>query len=119
KRVGGDVARFGDDRTVLFPRQGMAGFHPVTMRHARNSSPSVDIANRTMAMMNADGVDEAFFDDTGGWAHGAVDILRSSGRQVHAVQFDAPSANPQYLNMRAQMWWEMAEWVKGAGCLPH
>ncbi len=118
KRIGVDVARFGDDRTVHFPRQGMAAFEPKVMRAARGSAVSVDIANRTMAMMNELSAEEAYFDDTVGWAHGAVDILRASGRKVYAIQFDKPSANPRYLNMRAQMWMEMAEWVKGGGCLP-
>jgi hypothetical protein len=118
KRIGVDVARFGDDRTVHFPRQGLAGFEPRIMRHARGSSPSVDIASRTMQMMNELNADEAYFDDTVGWAHGAVDICRSAGRQVYAIQFDKPSANPRYFNMRAQMWMEMADWIKGGGCLP-
>lgn len=119
KRIGVDVARYGDDRTILFPRQGLAAFMPVTMRHARGSAVSVDIANRVMGMMNELDAEQAFFDDTVGWAHGAVDVLRAAGRSPYAIQFDKPSANPRYLNMRAQMWMEMAEWIKGAGCLPH
>jgi phage terminase large subunit len=117
KRIGVDVARFGDDRTVLFPRQGLASFQPAIMRHARGSAVSVDIANRTMSMMNQLGAHESYFDDTVGWAHGAVDVMRSAGRNVYAIQFDAPSGNPRYVNMRAQMWMQMADWVK-TGCLP-
>jgi hypothetical protein len=118
KRIGVDVARFGDDRTVHFPRQGRAAFQPAIMRHARGSSASVDIANRTMGMMNELEAEEAFFDDTVGWAHGAVDICRSSGCQVYAIRFEAPSPNPRYFNMRAQMWMETADWIKSGGCLP-
>lgn len=118
KRIGVDVARFGDDRTVHFPRQGLAAFKPMVMRHKRDSAVSVDIANRTMSMMNELDAEEAYFDDTVGWAHGAVDVCRAAGRQVHAIRFEAPSPNPRYFNMRAQMWMEMAEWVK-KGCMPH
>jgi hypothetical protein len=71
-----------------------------------------------MRMMNDLEAEESFLDDTVGWAHGAADILRSAGRNVYAIQFDKPSANPRYKNMRAQMWMEMSEWVKGGGCLP-
>lgn len=124
KRLGVDVARFGDDRTVIFPRQGLAGLLPITMRHARGSTVSVDIAGRVMSRANewvaeTPGEDvELFFDYTGGWANGAVDVLRSSGRSPYAIRFDdKQSCRPQYFNMRAQMWWEMAEWVK-KGCLP-
>lgn len=127
KRLGVDVARFGDDRTVLFPRQGLAGFQPITMRHARGSAVSVDIAGRVMSRCNEwagetaasrDDV-ELFFDYTGGWANGAVDVLRASGYSPYAIQFDDKrSCSPQYFNIRAQMWWEMAKWVK-TGCLPN
>ncbi|HEX5236148.1 MAG TPA: hypothetical protein VFW25_12555 [Silvibacterium sp.] len=118
KRLGVDVARYGDDRTVIFPRQGLAAMQPAVMRHARGSAVSVDIANRVMGMMNELEAEQAFFDDTVGWAHGAVDVLRAAGWSPYAVQFDKPSSNPRYANMRAQMWMEMAEWVKGGGCLP-
>jgi hypothetical protein len=118
KRIGVDVARYGDDRTVLFPRQGLAAFNPAIMRHARGSAVSVDIANRAMGMLNELGAEQAFFDDTVGWAHGAVDVLRAAGRSPYAVQFDKPSGNPRYANMRAQMWMEMAEWIRAGGCLP-
>jgi hypothetical protein len=60
-----------------------------------------------------------FFDDTVGWAHGAVDVMRAAGHSPFAVQFDKPSANPRYVNMRAQMWMEMSDWIKGGGCLPN
>ena len=45
KVIGVDVARFGDDRTVLFPRQGPAAFAPVIMRGARTEQ----IAGRVAA----------------------------------------------------------------------
>lgn len=118
-RIGVDVARFGDDRTVHFPRQGLAAFQPKIMRHARGSAPSVDIANRAMAMMNELGFDEAYCDDSGGWGHGAVDILRAAGREVYAVLFEnRQTRDPRFYNLRAEMWWTMAEWAKGHGCLP-
>lgn len=118
-RIGIDVARFGDDRTVHFPRQGLAALQPKIMRHARGSSPSVDIANRAMAMMNELGFQEAYCDDSGGWSHGAVDILRAAGREVYAVLFEnRQTRDPRFYNLRAEMWWSMAEWAKGHGCLP-
>ena len=49
KRIGVDVARFGDDRTVLFPRQGRASFRPRVMRHERGSAVSTVIATAVFA----------------------------------------------------------------------
>lgn len=121
KRLGVDVARYGDDRTVIFPRQGICAFPPIVMRHARGSSVSVDIASRVMAKKlewQAQNGQE-FFDDTVGWAHGAVDVLRAAGHSPFAIQFDKPSMDPRYVNMRAEMWLKMADWVKEWGALPN
>jgi hypothetical protein len=41
KRVGIDPSRFGGDRTVLFPRRGLAAFRPIILRPARQSALSV------------------------------------------------------------------------------
>jgi hypothetical protein len=120
KRLGVDVARFGDDRTVIFPRQGICAFMPIVMRHQRNSSVSVDIASRVMAKKLEWGAQKGqeFFDDTVGWAHGAIDVLRASGHSPYAIQFDKPSVDPRYANLRAEMWLKMADWIKESGALP-
>jgi hypothetical protein len=127
KRIGVDVARFGDDRTVLFPRQGIAAMMPRIMRHARDSAVSVNIASAVMskkmewAENTAFGEEEilTFFDDTVGWAHGSVDVMRAAGHVVYAVQFNGPANDPRYANMRAEMWMKMADWVKAGGALPN
>jgi len=118
KRLGIDVARFGDDRTVIFPRQGLVSFIPQEMRHARGSSVSVDIANRVMAKKMEWGAEMEFFDDTVGWAHGAIDVMRAAGHSPVAVAFDRPANDPRYANKRAECWMLMADWIKGGGCLP-
>ena len=119
KRLGIDVARFGDDRTVIFPRQGLASFQPVTMRHARDSAASVDIANRTMSEKLHFGSEMEFFDDTVGWAHGAIDVMRAAGHSPIAVQFNGKANDPRYFNKRAEMWMEMARWIQNGGALPN
>lgn len=119
KRLGTDVARFGDDRTVIFPRQGIVAFEPQIMRHIRDSAVSVNIANAVMVKKLEWGSEMEFFDDTVGWAHGAIDVMRAAGHSPIAVAFDRPSGNPRYANMRAQCWMGMADWVKSGGCLPN
>jgi hypothetical protein len=118
KRVGWDVSRYGDDRTVGFPRQGLAAFRPIIMRHDRGSSVSVDIANRAMQAQQHWGAEISFFDATGGWAAGAVDVMRANGFSPIDVQFAAPAHDPRYANRRAEIWFAMAEWVKRGGALP-
>lgn len=119
RRIGCDVARFGDDLTVLFPRQGLAAFRPVPMSHPRNSPVSVDIANRVILAKTRFRSEMEFFDDTVGWAHGAIDVMRAAGHSPVPIAFEAKSPDPRYFNMRAYMWLKMAEWVKGGGALPN
>jgi hypothetical protein len=118
RRLGVDVARYGDDRTVIFPRWGLAAFRPMVLRHDRGTSVSVDIANRVMAAKAKWGSEVEFFDATGGWAAGAVDVMRAAGQSPIDVQFAAPAVDPRYANRRAEIWFAMAEWVKRGGALP-
>jgi hypothetical protein len=115
KRLGIDVARFGDDRSVIFPRQGLASFKPEEMRGARTT----DIAARVMKSINSFGAEMQFIDDTGHWGHGVIDNLIAAGYSPMGIQFHGQSLDPRYKNRRAEMWIEMAEWVKRGGALPN
>jgi hypothetical protein len=117
--LGIDVARFGDDRTVIFPRQGLASFLPIVMRHARGSAVSVDIANRVLAAKAKWGSELELFDATGGWAAGAVDVMRANGFSPIDVQFAAPAFDPRFKNRRAELWFGLADWIKRGAALPN
>ncbi len=114
KRLGIDVARFGDDRTVIFPRQGLRAHPPTIMRVVRTT----DIAARVM-QIKADFASEVdLIDDTGHWGHGVIDNLFAAGFHPLGIQFHGPAIDPRYKNRRAEMWIEMSEWVKRGGALP-
>lgn len=119
KRLGIDVARFGDDLTVLAPRQGLQWFKPVPMSHVRNSAVSVDIANRVAMAQSKWKHEMEFFDDTVGWAHGAIDVRRTMGASPIPVSMDRPCFDPRYFNMRAFCWMTMAEAIKNGAALPN
>jgi hypothetical protein len=114
KRLGVDVARFGDDRTVLFPRQGLASFKPVEMRGARTN----EIAARIMLAKSKWNQEMEFIDDTGGFGAGVIDSLIQAGQSPIAVNFSGRAIDPRYVNKRAEMWFNMADWVKRGGALP-
>lgn len=118
-RVATDVARFGDDRTCLFTRQGSRAYPPIVMRHVRDSAVSTDIATAVLREQVKYAATTTIFDATGGWAAGARDVLVASGQAPVSIQFHLPSANPRYKNRRAEMWFAMAEWVKSGGWLPN
>lgn len=114
KRIGVDVARFGDDRTVLFPRQGLAAFQPVVMRNAR----SHDIAARLMRGKQAWGSELELIDDTGGWGAGTIDACLLGGVSLYAVNASGSANDPRYFNKRSELYFQAAEWVKRGGSLP-
>ena len=118
KRLGVDVARFGDDRTVLFPRQGRASFRPRVMRHERGSAVSTVIATAVLQAKATWGSEMEIVDATGGWAAGAVDVLSTGGTHPITVQFHAPADDPRFANRRAEMWFAMSEWIKRGAALP-
>lgn len=118
-RLGVDVARFGDDRTVIFPRQGRRAFKPEIMRHGRDSAVSTDIATKVLSLQQEYHTDVTVMDATGGWAAGARDVLMASKKEPISVQFHKPSLDGRYKNRRAEMWFTMAEWVKAGGWLPN
>lgn len=115
KRLGIDVARFGDDRSVIFGRQGLAAFRPEVMRHNRTT----DIAARVAQVKASWGSEMEFVDDTGHWGHGVIDNLLAAGQSPVGIQFHAPAIDPRYANKRVEMWMQMAEWIKRGGCLPN
>jgi len=119
KRLGIDVARFGDDLTVIAPRQGKAWFKPVPMSHVRDSAVSVDIANRVMLAKQRWQSEIELFDDTVGWAHGARDVMVAAGHSPFAINFAGKAPDPRYANMRAYGWMQMAEDVKAGASLPN
>jgi phage terminase large subunit len=115
KRIGVDVARFGDDRTVMFKRQGLAAFKPVEMRGARTQ----EIVARLMTEKNEFGSEMEFVDGTGGWGAGVIDYLYQTGQAPLEVNFSSKPNDPRYFNRRAEMWFLMAEWIKRGGAIPN
>lgn len=113
RRLGVDVARFGDDRTVVFPRQGLWAGDPVVMRGATTDQ----IAARIVLARSRWESEMELVDGSGGYGGGVVDQLRLAGRAPIEVSASGRAADPRYYNRRAEMWWRMAEWVK-RGSLP-
>jgi phage terminase large subunit len=115
KRIGVDVARFGDDRTVLFPRQGVAAFRPVVLRVQRTTAIAARVAKGLVRW----GAELVLIDDTGHWGHGVVDALLTAGYPCVPIIASDPAVDPRYKNRRAEMWLEMAKWVQAGGALPN
>jgi len=119
--LGVDVARFGDDRTVIYPRRG---------RDARSLPPRIyqgldtmQVATRVMEMHYELQCAAIFVDGTGVGA-GVVDRLASLGLPVIDVQFAAKPDGSNvtdpgvaYGNKRAEIYGALREWLR-IGAIP-
>lgn len=115
KRIGIDVARFGDDRTVLFPRQGRRALAPIVLRNA----DTLTIAARVAVEKQRFGSEREMIDNSGGWAAGVIDQCKIGGLTLFPVDSSAPASDPRYFNRRSEVNFLAAEWVKGGGWLPN
>lgn len=113
KILGVDPARFGDDRSVIFPRQGLAASNPIIYRGIDN----MDLAARVAAKIDEWEPDAVFIDS--GQGGGVIDRLRQLGYDVIEVHFGGKPTDPAYLNKRAEIWFEMREWLKLGGAIPN
>lgn len=116
KVLGVDVARFGNDSSVLFPRQGLAAFAPKQWRNLRSDEG----AGRVALAEDEFGADAVFVDDTGGFGAGWIDALVLLNRSPVGVNFSSKALEEgRFYNRRAEMYWKAAEWVKQGGALPN
>lgn len=113
--LGVDVAREGDDASVVFPRQGIIAFEPQVYRNF-NSLQGAGVVARKWKDWKADA---CFLDNTGGFGGGWIDQLRTLGHDPIGVHFAGSPTDPRYVNKRAEMWFLMATWVKEGGALPN
>lgn len=109
-----DVARFGDDQTVLGYRQGRKY---VQLEKFRNRDTQFT-ANRVIEQI-AELRPNATVIDAGGIGGGVVDYCKSLGYEI--VGFDgAESAfDPiKYFNRRAEIWGKTKAWLDGGAQIP-
>src|SRR5476649_2486551 len=112
--LGVDVARFGDDASVIFPRQGLAAFPPQRLRNI-DGTQGAGVVARKWQDWQADAV---FIDDTGGWGASWIDNLRRLGHQPIGVGFASRPNDLLYENKRTEIYFEAVEWIKAGGALP-
>lgn len=112
---GVDVARFGDDQSVLTKRQGLYAQEQLKWR----GIDTMTLAGIVAQHIDRDQPDAVFVDMTGIGA-GVVDRLHQLGYdQVIGVDFGSRAANPMlHVNKRTEMWCGALDWLKAGGALP-
>ncbi|WP_416899595.1 MAG: terminase [Minwuia sp.] len=112
--MGVDVARFGDDQSVILLRRGnlLAG----EIQRFRGLD-LMQLAARTAERITELHPDAVFVDGAG-IGGGVIDRLRHLGHRVHDVNGgEAARRRRDYVNRRAEMWARMRHWLKD-GAIP-
>lgn len=119
--LGVDVARFGSDRTVMFPRRAKVLYAP-TIKHGQDTVTTVEqilklghdeIRARRPVMI-------AVVDDTG-IGGGVVDGLVRHPSLVRVIPVNAAEKSDNeddFVNMKAQLWFALANFLEEGGALP-
>lgn len=112
KVLGVDVARYGDDRSVIFPVQGLKAYPPIMF----NDISNVDLANAVIGQIRSFDPDYVRID--AGRGEGVIDFIRSQGYKCTEVNFGGTPMSAYYQNARAEMWHGMKKWLEAGGCIP-
>lgn len=109
--IGVDVARYGDDASTIYVRQG-----PVILEATEHR----EISTMQLAAHVAKAIDvyqpQATFIDLGAMGAGVVDRLEMLGYDVVGVNFGGkPLDLRTYVNKRAEMWGNMRDWLQTTG----
>lgn len=111
--MGVDVARFGDDQSVIYIRQGLQTIGIKKYRELDTMQLASQVA-RTQDEYRA----KVVFVDEVGIGAGVVDRLRHIGREVIGVNGGNKAATPKHYNHRAEIWDDMRTWLKNGGSIP-
>lgn len=111
--MGVDVARFGNDRSVITLRKGQIIYEPISLQGVS----TVELATTVKRIVYERQPAQIYVDGTG-VGGGVVDILNSWGIFVNDINFGHKSLDKQYKNKRTEMWCRMADWIRRGGCLP-
>lgn len=105
--LGVDIARFGEDRTVIAVAQGRRLCETIGWR----GLDTMATADRIASEINARSPSRVLIDEIGIGA-GVVDRLRQLGHEVEAVNVGTASSDPNLflnLNLRAEIGWRVRE----------
>ena len=116
--MGVDVARFGDDASIIRFRRGRDArtLPPIKLRGADTMELAARVADESCRYRV-----EAIFIDGGGVGGGVVDRCRQIGLSVTEVQFGSKSDRAPvgqdraigFANKRAEIWGALRDWLSG------
>lgn len=113
--LGVDVARFGDDRTVITIRQGLW----CREQRAFSGLDTMAVAERVIMAIN-EFRPAGIFVDAGAMGAGVIDRLRQLRYTVSEVNFGGSAMDSErYANIRAEMYFKAKAWMESGGAIPN
>lgn len=108
--MGVDIARFGDDTTVIRFRQGRdaKSIPPIKLKGKDN----MEVANECSYWIDKLDPDAVCIDAGNGT--GVIDRLKEMGYKVHEVWFGSKAESEEWSDLRTEMWARLRDWLPGA-----
>lgn len=123
--IGLDVARFGDDESVLCFRQNLR-VRKIVGVNGYDSKQLLQLLyteyyKLTNGKQSAPGMlPTVIVDNTGGFASGVIDFIDRRQFNIRPINFSSKAHSENYVNMRAQMWFNIETFLKsGPVILPN
>lgn len=114
--LGVDIARFGDDRTAICCRQGRVVHWIETYQNLSTVEVEGLIHQYIKMLPKVDAVNI----DIGAMGAGVYDHLNEKYDFINGINFGGKSSTPECVNKRADMWYQMREWLyNGPVSLPN
>jgi hypothetical protein len=115
-----DVARFGDDRTVLIERSNLHVSDDIEWWQGADLMVTVGKVKAKWDARSESDRPQQIFVDAIGLGSGVVDRLRELGLPAYAVNVsETASANDKYFKVRDEVWYDCRDWLRsGATKLP-
>ncbi len=116
--LGVDVARSGDDQTVIYPVRGKRAEQPIAARGT--DSQAVEQLVLTAAARHARPGEHPIVNiDVIGIGAGAYDLLKHRpGLDVNAINVAESATDEAYRGLRDQVWFALATWLNEGGAYP-
>ena len=110
-----DVARFGDDRTVLCKRQGMNVTSLVSWQNKDIMQTAYLVADEYKKLQAhfSNELPVEVIVDVIGMGAGVADRLRELGLPVVECNVsESPSSKDKFMRLRDELWWNVREWLE-------
>lgn len=112
--MGVDVARYGDDGSVISRRQGLQAF-PLIKKKKMGNMELADLVAYHIADFNPTTVNI-----DAGRGEGVIDRLRQMGySNIMEINSASSPRDQHYENKRAEMWDEGRKWMEAGGAIPN